>query len=132
MPLIRYKTGDFCEIMDGKCSCGRQHRLTNRIIGRSQDVAIGKNNEKITLTALIFGRHAQYFNHVKKMQIINTEPGKLTVKVVPKITFNSTHSDELLNSLSIKEGMPFEAELKIVQEIELTKRGKHKFFKRLF
>ena len=132
MPLIRYRTGDLCELNDAECSCNRNHKIASRIIGRSQDVAIGKNNERITLTALIFGRHAEYFNHIKKMQIINTEPGKLIVIIVPKISFNTTYANEIINSLSAKEGMPFEAELDIVQEIELTERGKHKFFKRLF
>ena len=132
MPLIRYKTGDFCELSEVDCSCGRNHKMASRIIGRSQDVAIGLNNERITLTALIFGRHAEYFNHIKKMQVINIEPGKLTVIIVPKDSFNSSHATEIVDSLSSKEGMPFETNLKTVQDIEITRNINHKFFKRIF
>ncbi|MHA1252752.1 MAG: hypothetical protein ACTSRP_22385, partial [Candidatus Helarchaeota archaeon] len=94
MPLIRYRTGDYV-IMPNN---GEPRYGTNipfirvkDIIGREQDIAIGKSGERITLTALIFGRHSEYFNHIFNLQIINFYPGKLIVKVVPKRTFNSNH-----------------------------------------
>lgn len=132
MPLIRYKTQDYCVVANNECECGRNHKRVSRVIGREQEIAVGFKGEKITLTALIFGRHAAYFNHILKMQIINSAPGKLTVNVIPKMTFSDAHAREIEESLSLKQGMPFETSVKIVREIEMTKRGKHRILLRKF
>jgi len=95
-------------------------------------IPIGFNGERITLTALIFGRHADYFNHIIKMQVINYAPGKLIVRIVPKGSFSDSHANEVVNNLSIKEGMPFETKVEIVDEIDKTTRGKHRFLIRTF
>lgn len=133
MPLIRYKTQDFGINPSDSCKlCGRNHMTLGRIIGREQELAIGNNGERITLTALIFGRHGSYFNHIKKMQVINTKPGQLVINIIPKSTFTNLHEQELINTLSKKEGMPFNTEIKIVQHIPTTHRGKHRFLIRKF
>ena len=133
MPLIRYKTQDLGMGPSEHCSgCGRNHRIMDRIIGREQEIVIGQNGEKITLTALVFGRHQEYFNHINKMQVINTKPGLLTIKIVPKSTFSASHEKEIIRSLSHLEGMPFTTVVEKVQEILPTERGKHKFLIREF
>ena len=132
MPLIRYKTQDYGIIAKDECKCNRKHRRLSKVIGREQEIAVGFKGEKITLTALIFGRHADYFNHIVKMQIINTEPGKLIVKVIPKKSFSNEHIQEIENSLSRKEGMPFQTKVNVVDKIDGTKRGKHRFLIRKF
>jgi len=132
MPLIRYCSQDFGIVGSSKCNCGRNHQSLSKIIGRKQEVAIGYNGEKITLTALIFGRHMEYMNHIIKMQVINYEPGKLILKVIPKKSFNEAHRLELNNSFSKKDGLPFESLVQIVDEIESSSRGKHKFFIKTF
>jgi len=132
MPLIRYKTQDFGIENSKKCSCGRNHLLLKRIIGREQEIAVGFDNRKITLTALVHGRHSEYFNHCSKIQIVNTEPGKLVVRVVPQKSFNESHSKEIISNLSREEGMPFETKVEIVNSIETTVSGKHRFLIRNF
>lgn len=132
MPLIRYKTGDMAIPMLDRCSCGIQGQSIKKIIGRKQELAVGKNGEEITLTALIFGRHSEFFNHVEKIQVVNERPGILKVKVVPKNTFKTEHREEIIRSLSHEEGMPFETSVIIEQDICSTKRGKHRFLIREF
>ena len=132
MPLIRYRTNDFGVEFNQDCNCSRNHNSLKEIIGREQEMAVGFNGEKITLTALIFGRHLDYFSHIYKMQLFNTEPGKLVVNVVPKKTFDDKHQKEIISSLSVNEGMPFETSLEIVDDIQSTKRGKHKLLIRNF
>ena len=66
------------------------------------------------------------------MQIINTYPGELIVKVIPKDSFANHHSSQIINSLSQVEGMPFKCNVELVKELKTTKRGKHKFFIREF
>ena len=132
MPLIRYKTQDFGIESTQKCPCGRDHKLLEKIIGREQEIAIGLNGERITLTALIFGRHSEYFNHIIKMQVINYAPGKLKILIVPKASFNNNNKNEIISRLSLKEGMPFETKVEIIDRIETTKGGKHRFLLRTF
>lgn len=132
MPLIRYKSNDFGVELMSKCSCGSHHKGMSQIFGREQEIAIGRNNEKITLTALVFGRHCEYFTKVSKMQIVNTAPGQLVVRVIPKETFNEKHQLEIVSSLSDKEGMPFKTQVELVNYIPPTKRGKHRFLIREF
>ena len=132
MPMIRYRSQDFGIEGPSTCKCGRNHKSLSKIIGRSQEVAIGYNGEKISLTALIFGRHMEYLNHTLKIQVINYEPGKLKIKVVPKSTFTEKHRLEFLNSFSTKQGIPFKSEIIVVDKIETTRRGKHKFFIKTF
>lgn len=132
MPLIRYRTADFAIKSDAPCICGREHIMASKVVGREQEMAIGKNGEKITLTALIHARHARYFHHLVKMQILNTSPGTLIVKVVPKAGFNQGDKDEIVQTLSAQQGMPFNASVEIVDEIQATERGKHRLLIRTF
>ncbi len=41
-PVIRYRTGDLCSIMDGPCACGRTMRRISRIVGRCDEVVVIK------------------------------------------------------------------------------------------
>ena len=132
MPLIRYRSQDFGTIGSSYCRCGRNHKSLQEILGRTQEVAIGYNGEKITLTALIFGRHMEYMNHIIKIQVINYEPGKILLKVIPKRSFSEKHRQEINNSFSKNDGLPFESKIQIVDEIECSERGKHKFFIKTF
>lgn len=132
MPLIRYRTEDYGIVQNETCQCGRNHVLLSKIIGREQEMAVGFNNEKITLTALIFGRHSSYFNHIIKMQIVNVKPGELIVKVIPKASFEKKHIEEIKSNLSEKEGMPFKTEVELVEDIRSTSHGKHRFLIREF
>ena len=131
MPLIRYKTEDYGIENKEKCTCGRNHLLLSKVIGREQEIAIGFNNSKITLTALVFGRHHNYLNHIINMQIINTSPGELLVKVIIKNSFTNQHKNEIINSLSETEGMPFNTKVEIVETLSTT-NGKHRFLIREF
>lgn len=41
-PLIRYRTGDLCKIITGKCTCGRTHIRMSKPLGRCDDMIIVK------------------------------------------------------------------------------------------
>ncbi len=42
MPILRYRTRDLTRFLPGECSCGRQHRRIDRILGRADDMFIIK------------------------------------------------------------------------------------------
>ena len=128
MPIIRYRTMDYAsKSLSKNCECGRNHFRLKTIYGREQEMAVGFDNQLITLTALVFGRHKEYFHHIRNMQVVNTRPGYLVIRIVPLLTFNNKFHDEIVNSFSMKEGMPFEAKVELVDNIQTTKNGKSKF-----
>jgi phenylacetate-CoA ligase len=132
MPLVRYRTQDYGIPESTQCACGRHHLQLKRVIGRAQELAIGTDGQAITLTALIFGRHAEYFNHIRQMQIVNTEPGRLIVRIVPKSTFGKSNECEVITMLSRDQGMPFTTTVEITDRIDSTARGKTPFLVRNF
>jgi phenylacetate-CoA ligase len=132
MPLVRYRTQDYGLVAAGACSCGRSHVALSRVIGRRQELAIGFENRAITLTALIFGRHAHYFHHIHQMQIVNTAPGHLVVRVVPNEQFGPADEQEIIAMLSPAQGMPFETTVEKVERVTATARGKQPFLIREF
>ena len=42
MPILRYRTRDLTRFLPGQCTCGRQHRRMDRIVGRADDMFIVK------------------------------------------------------------------------------------------
>jgi phenylacetate-CoA ligase len=132
MPLVRYRTQDYGILDSERCPCGRNHVQLARVIGRAQELAIGDDNRAISLTALVFGRHARYFNHVRQLQIVNTAPGRLIVRVVAGAEFTAADEREIVVMLSHAQGMPFETTVERVEHVELTKGGKQRFLIREF
>lgn len=132
MPLVRYRTQDYGLPGEGPCPCGRSHADLRRVIGRRQELAIGDGNRAITLTALIFGRHAHYFHHIHQMQIVNTAPGRLVVRVVPNEHFTAEDEQEIVAMLSHEQGMPFTTTVEKVERVATTARGKQPFLVREF
>ncbi len=132
MPLVRYRTQDYGLPGTGACPCGRNHAWLTRVIGRRQELAIGTEGRAITLTALIFGRHAGYFHHIDQMQIVNTAPGHLVVRVVPNAHFGPADEQEIISMLSPAQGMPFSTTVEKVERVETTARGKQPFLIRCF
>ena len=75
-PFIRYDTGDRIRAKD---VC--QSRLRSFFIaeGREADFVLDARGNRITLTALIFGRHHPVFNKASFIQISQSEPGRATL-----------------------------------------------------
>ena len=132
MPLVRYRTQDYGIVDESPCTCGLNHIHLRRILGRRQELAIGFANRAITLTALIFGRHANYFHHIHQMQIVNTAPGHLVVRVVPNDQFSEADEQEIIAMLSPDQGMPFRTTVEKVGRVATTSRGKQPFLIREF
>src|SRR5690606_8345135 len=61
-PLIRYNTNDIISDVAIEDGILKSFRITK---GREGEFVIDRNNKKINLTGLIFGRHHEIFNHSK-------------------------------------------------------------------
>jgi len=128
MPLIRYDTGDIGVLSPRKeCSCGFKGVSLSKILGRGKDYIVLKDNTSVSLTALIFGQHHEEFAMIKEMQIIQNEPGIITVHIVPLKEISGEDIESFKNRLinSVKTNS-LVVQIQVVEKIEKTIRGKHK------
>jgi len=122
--LIRYCTGD--EVMVAK-----QGELVTNITslkGRwGKEYLVGKKGTKITMTSL--NVHSEELHFIKCYQFYQSENGKCLLKIVLSEHYTPTVAE--LNGVKAVFQQKVRDELaialKIVDEIPLTKRGKHKF-----
>ncbi len=119
MPLIRYKTNDFVEYID------YDNSIISMIEGRwEREYLLGKNGLKISVIALSFS--SETFKNVMQYQFHQAEYGKVEYHIVIKDTFSSNEKDSIEESLNMQAGNMISFEVKIVNQLELTKRGKFK------
>lgn len=115
-PLIRYDTGDMVEpnIQDGILE---SFKIKD---GREGEFILDKNNNKIFLTGLIFGRHHSLFEEARHIQICQRQPGYAEVLVVPRYNINSQVVSELFDSSNVLIDFTF----KVIDEPKRTPSGK--------
>ncbi len=123
MPFIRYRTGDLGEL--SYRNGGIVHFKT--IYGRLQDFILSKQGQKVYLTALIFGQHLKAFANITKWQIIQNKVGEIEIHIIKGNAFSS--KDEMEIKKKIQSVTDIDIIFKYVDNIPLTKRGKHLFLK---
>jgi len=130
MPLIRYRTGDLAEYITAPCNCCWCDTKITNIQGRwLQDYIVGHNGSKITSTAL--NMHGTIFENVVRYQYMQNKPGTVSINLMVNQHFDETdfqkiysvYNDKLMNAINFQ--------LKIVEDIPLTPRGKVKLIKRI-
>lgn len=118
MPLIRYKTGDLIEAeMEG----GRVESFSIKE-GREGDFIEDKFGKKISLTALIFGRHHKAFEFFEFIQVTQIEAG--LAKII--VTSKSNNPTAELNTLFDFNNVNIKFQFEIVNRPILSKAGKFK------
>lgn len=128
MPFIRYKTSDIAEYTSKKCECGRDFTLLPQIDGRKQDVMILDDDTKTPITAFVFGQHFHAFKNILKMQLVQEQKGKLTVRIIKGPNYNEADEKELVRKMVTSVNHKIKINIKYVDFIETTVRGKHRFF----
>ena len=125
MPFIRYRTGDTAILSEQKCKCGRNHLILEQLIGRgSKDFIIGKTGTKIPFNALYIAIHSEVFSNILRFQFHQKKPGEITIKVIPRSKFSELDKKNFLKSIHKRVGDELIADIEVVENIELTHRGK--------
>ena len=117
-PLIRYATGD---IVTGNTENGllSSFEITE---GRVGEFVLDRGNRKVSLTALIFGRHHELFSVANSIQVRQTDPGFVQVFVVPNDI--SVIANERLASLFNDDNVDIEFKFEIAEKPFRTRAGK--------
>lgn len=121
MPFIRYDTGDIGEVYEKNAGIVK----FSRIMGRSQDYIVSKDDQKVFLTALIFGQHLKAFKNMKKWQLVQNEVGKVIINIVKNDLYSKEDEEDIFIKFTNVANM--DLIFHYVDDIPLTKRGKHLF-----
>jgi phenylacetate-CoA ligase len=126
MPLIRYRIND-CAVPDEKpCDCGRGYPLIRQFTGRTGDVFVLANGDRVPGVSLT-NRVLQVCPGLKKVQVIQETIECFRVRYVPGPGFATTDLDLLGKNLGRFFPQPLSITFEKVGDIERERSGKTRF-----
>ena len=114
MPLIRYKTDDECELINGYYKIDGKRMSTVGLIGY--------NNEFVTGSA--FDLEDVIFHNIVNYQFIQTEKGKADLRIIVNDKFTPSELESVRNDINHKTKGIIDFKIEIVQDMILSPRGK--------
>jgi phenylacetate-CoA ligase len=121
-PLIRYAIGDSMMLSSETCACKRSMPLIKEIVGRTEDVVIGKDGREMVRFHAIFNG----LTTVSSAQVIQHKIGEIILKVVPVTLKVSDEEKELMKQRVYSQLGDVEILIEEVNDIPLTANGKFK------
>ena len=126
MPLLRYRCGDLVKPApaDQRCDCGRAFPLVEEIIGRRDDFI--KLPDGRRMAACLAGNMFRGVPGVLEGQIRQDQADTITVLVVPSHGYSDRSELALRHNARARIGDSLKCEVKVVDEIARSNRGKFK------
>ncbi len=124
MPFIRYVNGDRAVAGFGQCSCGRGLPLLTKVVGRQLDTLNTPDGRKIP--GEFFPHLLKEFPTIRRFQVVQQTAQRITLKLVVDGGLMLADREFLLSEIRKCAGMAVEIDLQIVDDIPLTKAGKHR------
>lgn len=124
MPFIRYRTGDYATYLGESCEhCGRNHKVIGDIRGhRTMEMLVASDGTLIPRVGIT--PHDDTLENVLQIQFVQSEIGKVTLKVVPVRSADDISTDNIEKRFGNKLEGRIQFNVEIVDAIELTDRGK--------
>lgn len=87
-PIIRYKVGDYIELMEDKiCKCGMQHKMLKTIKGRAGNVIYGQNQKYPSCTFYHVFKNLYKKHHIQlSYQVIHPKRGQIDLYLDKEIS----------------------------------------------
>jgi len=125
-PFIRYRTGDRGVLGARSCPrCGRNYPLLREIAGRRQEFLVAANGRRVPNSAL--NVHHDLFHEVRSYQFHQDTPGRVELRIVRGGGYLEATTAEVREQMLRQLGAGFELEVRFVDDIPRTGRGKHRF-----
>jgi phenylacetate-CoA ligase len=124
-PFIRYRTGDLAVYTKKKCICGINYPLLKKIEGREQELVVLKSKQLMPLTG-IYGLVEMSSPNIKEYQYYQDKEGEILLNIVKTKDFSEKDSKEIMKKFKKRFGNELNLNIGFVDDIPLTKRGKHK------
>ncbi len=125
-PLIRYDIGDYAVAGRLPCSCGRTHRVLDRVMGRTRNMVRLPNGDvhwpaynPVALHALLPG--AQF-------QLVQTAMDRVEVRVANSPIPSEPIIQKMTGIINDALGHPFELDFQAVPSVERSSGGKYEEF----
>jgi len=125
MPLIRYKVDDIAEWGEGACPCGRSYPWFKRLQGRASDLLYDADEQPVTAGVVTFAFKG--VPHIAKAQVVQAEPGRWQVRVVPLPGYGPAVTEQLLANFRTWVSANVELQLEQVPDIPVQASGKYKW-----
>lgn len=125
MPFIRYKIGDMAILEAGRCPCGCELPVVREIVGKKHDILLTADGHYVY--GGFFTRLFRLRPEVVRFQVYQPNRERLEVRLVCKQEVDSDWLDELRSEIQARFGVSMEVPIQVVDSIELTPAGKHRF-----
>lgn len=127
-PMVRYQIGDIAEQTGRQCRCGRGLPLLQKIEGRSFDVIVCPNGNRVAGTFwAITIRSTVPGTGVVSFQVEQSTIDKLIVRIVKGEGYPSWAEEKISKVIKSKCGDDMKVSFEYVKEIPLTESGKTRF-----
>jgi phenylacetate-CoA ligase len=120
MPLVRYRMGDIAVRSSAACACGRGYPRLDRVIGRLDDVVVTPDGRRVGRLDPIF----KAVSTLHEARIVQTELDCVDVEIVAGPGFRNSDGEALLAELRLRLGPSMKLQVKMVEAIPRTGRGK--------
>lgn len=128
MPLIRYRTGDYCSPTFQSRDSGNEYPAwptVEAVVGRDYEYLVSATGRRISLTAI--NMHDHIFDGLLAVQFFQEREGEVECRFQPGPQWQSSQEEAMHAGLLKKLGDDFTLTLRQVPEVEKTSAGKHKW-----
>jgi len=125
MPLIRYVTTDMTAIREQSCSCGRGLELMDDVTTKAEDLLTLKDGRLISPSVLT--HPFKPLDCIEGSQIIQEEPDRVTIRIVPRPEYTDGHTRRLVADLGERLGAGVRIDVEMVERLEPSASGKFKW-----
>jgi len=125
VPFIRYNVKDVGVSTPKKCSCGRGLGVLERVQGRDSDILVTLSGKHLIVH--YFTGYFEWVDSVEQFQVLQNEPDKLTLLLIGNEKFNDEAKSKIQSDIGEYIGEDMELEIRIVEDIPLTRSGKRRF-----
>jgi phenylacetate-CoA ligase len=134
MPLIRYRTGDYCSpTFQSRDSGAEDSTLESQatwpavgaVVGRDYEFLISATGRRISLTAI--NMHDNIFDGLLAVQFFQEIPGEVECRFQPGPQWQNSREEAMRAGLLKKLADDFTLTLRELKEVEKTSAGKHKW-----
>ncbi|WP_323749604.1 hypothetical protein [Halorubrum sp. 48-1-W] len=123
MPLIRYRIGDMARGPPtyGKCDCGREMPIIEKIIGRQDEVVVTKDGRRVPMLSYnVF----KYTENVSESRIVQESVDEFLLQIVPDDGYTDEQAEIAIKKLKDRVGEDIHVEIETLESIPRTDAGK--------
>jgi phenylacetate-CoA ligase len=124
MPFLRYRLGDLARAAsDEPCACGRGLPRVAEIMGRTQSIIIGADNQ--FLPGSFFAHLLKDYDYaIRQFQVVQQDRGAIELRIVKAGRFSQSVLDEIQDRFRQYLGRNMRIDVRFLDQIPLGRTGK--------